>query len=67
VLGGLLVMAAGIPVYFLSRKRHKKVKARTPDPMTLTELRYIVAVARERTSGTPPKPASSRSRRSRWR
>ena len=39
VFAGLVVMAAGIPLYFLSKK------------MTLTELRYIVAVARERHFG----------------
>ena len=40
VLAGLIVMAAGIPLYFWSRQE-----------MTLTELRYIVAVARERHFG----------------
>ena len=40
VFAGLAIMAAGIPVYFLVRKQ-----------VTLTELRYIVAVARERHFG----------------
>ena len=34
--------------------------------MTLTELKYIVAVARESTLATRPMPAMSRSPRSRW-
>jgi LysR family transcriptional regulator, hydrogen peroxide-inducible genes activator len=44
VLAGIVVMALGIPLYFLARKN-------ALIELTLTELRYIVAVARERHFG----------------